>query len=507
MKLESIRSWAGPTRMNLFLLLVTLASVPLTPAFAQQTNPEPGNNNPGNNNPNPGPAPGPTAPAPQPSPNMAPVPTPTDLGFSQLQQNTSAGVLATCRGFVANGANNSLEQDLFDACSSMVQSENQLNGSGPTTNSRDISAASLGSGYQNIATEESMSPIRIGTNAASGLGLAVLARAQALRGGATGFGYTPGNGGTQYARYPGVSGGTAGDGEDYISGRLSGFVNTFGGIGDTALTTRTNSSDFYNIGFVAGLDYRVLDNFIVGLAGGYSHMDLDFNRSLNVAGGSVDSDTAGLSAYATYYLDGFFMDGFFSYGWSDFDIARQIFINSNNPNIPVVSRTATGDTDGTQWNLAFQTGYNFNTGGFSYGPYVKVNYLNIQADSYTEQGAAGLNLIIDEQQAESLQSVVGAQVSYALSQSFGVLNPYLRFQWQHEFRDPSRSLVARYQNDPRNNPMVAFSDSPDRDYFTLNTGMSAVFANGIQAFFNYNALLDNDLISGHLFTVGARMEF
>ncbi len=434
------------------------------------------------------------------------------LGYSQLQETTSVSVRDTCVGFVRNGSNGALEQDLFEACGSMVNTENSLlNNPANARLDRRISADELASGFQNIATEETLSPLRIGTNAASGVSLAVLGRVQALRGGgASGYGLNnPRSNGSQIALFPGsaLSGGGAGDAENPVAGQLSGFVNTFGGIGDTSQTSRTNASDFYNIGFTAGVDYRVLDNLVLGLAGGYSHVDLDFKRQLNVAGGSVESDTGGLSAYGTYYVGGFYMDGLFSYGWSDFDIDRQIFINSNNPGVPVINRTATANTDGSQWTLSFQTGYDFNTGALSYGPYVKFNYLSVQTDKYTEQGAGGLNLVINEQQAESMQSVVGAQISYSMSQSFGVLVPYLRFQWQHEFRDPSRSLVARYLNDPRNNLLVATSDSPDTDYFNLNTGISTVLQNGLQAYFNYNALLGNDLISGHLFTVGVRQEF
>ena len=50
-------------------------------------------------------------------------------GFTQLQNNSEAFVRATCGGF--NGGQNvqnALQDDLFVACRSMVQSTNELNG-------------------------------------------------------------------------------------------------------------------------------------------------------------------------------------------------------------------------------------------------------------------------------------------------------------------------------------------------------------------------------------------
>ena len=430
------------------------------------------------------------------------------LGFSDLQSDTSSSVLTTCIGLSGQSSRNVLQQDLLDACTSMVHTENQLLGTGSTTFSRDLTDAELGSGYQNIATEETLSPVRIGINNTSGQISTVVTRIGVLRGGAgglaaNGFGDTNG-----YASLKGFGlGGAAGDGDSSGAGALSGFFNTFGGIGDTEQTATEDGSDFYNVGFTVGLDYRVLDNLILGLAGGYSHLDLDFDRNINVGGGNVEADSYGLTAYGTYYIGGFYVDGMFNYGWTNFDLTRNILINSNNPGVPVIARTAVADPDGDQWTLSLQTGYNFDHGGLSYGPYARINYRQVQTDNYIESGAGGLNLAIQEQTAISLQSIFGAQVSYNWSQSFGVLVPFLRFDWHHEFKDNSRALVGQYVNDPRGTSLVAFSSGPDEDYFVLNTGISGVFANGIQAYFNYNSILGHDLISGHLFSVGARMNF
>lgn len=431
------------------------------------------------------------------------------FGFSTLQSDTSSSVHATCNGLAGLSSRTTLQEDLFQTCRSMVQNENQLTNNGSTEFSRNLTSAELGSGYQNVATEEMLSPLRIGINSTSGQLTTVATRIALLRGGNTGLASNGFNNPNSYASIKGfrLGGGAAGDPDQPAAGLLSAFFNTFGGVGDTAQTTTENASDFYSAGFTAGLDYRVLDNFILGLAAGYSHIGLDFANNANVSGGNVDADTYGVTLYSTYYLDGFYVDGMFNYGWANYDIDRDIRIGSNNPNVPVISRTAKSSPDGSQYTLSFQSGYNFQSGALSFGPFGRFNYMEVVTDHYRETGAGGLNLSVSEQTAVSLQSIFGGQISYALSESFGVLVPFLRFDWHHEFKNQSGPLKARYISDPARITLVAFSSSPDNDYFALNTGISGAFGNGLQAFFNYNTILGHDLISSHLFTLGARMSF
>ncbi len=434
------------------------------------------------------------------------------LGFTNLQGETSGSVRQVCGRLATINRMTPLTGDtanLFQVCRSMVQNENDLldNGLDPT-NTRGLDATELGSGFQNIATEETLSPVRIGINSTSGQILTVATRIAVLRGLTPGLASNGSGNQNSYASLNGFGlGGAAGDEDSTAAGTLSGFFNTFGGVGDTAQTATENGSDFNNVGFTAGLDYRVLENLILGLAGGYAHTDIDFDQNLNVSGGDVEADAYGLTLYGTYYLGGFYVDGMFNYGWANYDINRRVFIDSNVASQPVISSTAVADPDGDQWNLSGQVGYNFQHGALSFGPYGRVNYLQVVTDPYSESGASGLNLSIAEQTAISLQSIFGGQVSYSLSQSFGVLMPYLRFDWHHEFKDDSRVLRGVYLNDPTGTSLIARSSSPDRDYFALNTGISGVFAGDIQAYFNYNTILGHDLLSSHLFSIGARMSF
>ncbi|RLA16961.1 MAG: hypothetical protein DRQ62_15495 [Gammaproteobacteria bacterium] len=152
-------------------------------------------------------------------------------------------------------------------------------------------------------------------------------------------------------------------------------------------------------------------------------------------------------------------------------------------------------------------GYNYHHQALNVNPYVRLDYFHGEIDSYTETGAVGLNLAVDEQNYDSLQSLLGIQLSYVFNQSFGVIIPQFSVGWHHEFLNKSRAINARYVADFNNNVLTAYTDNPDRDYATLGFGASSVFEGGLQVFLNYQALLGYSNVNSNGFTGGVRFEF
>ncbi|MCB1889710.1 MAG: hypothetical protein KDH20_19035, partial [Rhodocyclaceae bacterium] len=68
-------------------------------------------------------------------------------------------------------------------------------------------------------------------------------------------------------------------------------------------------------------------------------------------------------------------------------------------------------------------------------------------------------------------------------------------------------LVAQYANDPFNVSFTIPTDSPDRDYFTLSLGASAVMPHGFAAFINLDTALGLADTNSYAITLGGRMEF
>lgn len=443
------------------------------------------------------------------------------FGQTELQAVTGSAVQTVCGGFVNNqDAVTPDEQDLFDICGEMVHTARVLAGEEPgvpgrTNKSLDLTADELAAALQQIANEETIAPSTLLTETSFGQFGNLFSRLSSLRSGVGGLSVSGLNLNLDGRRVHADAllaprrGGAAGDGSAADWGRWGAFINGDLGFGEVDATDRENGLEFDGGGVTAGLDYRLNDNAVVGAALGYTTLDADFDRAATVSGGKVEADGYTVAVYGSYFSGGFYVDGIVGYGSNDYDLSRRIVIptNSDDPANQGANRTATADTESGQFALSLGAGYMIDSGALSYGPYARLSYLDGEIDAYREQGAAGLNLAVDEQDVESLVTVLGGQVAYASSQSFGVVQPYARLEWHHELRNDSQLIRAQYVFDPRDNPLVVRTDSPDRNYFLLGLGASAVFQGGVQGFASYETTLGLDDVDDHRFTLGARFEF
>ncbi|MEN8130590.1 MAG: autotransporter outer membrane beta-barrel domain-containing protein [Pseudomonadota bacterium] len=440
-------------------------------------------------------------------------------GQNEVQSGLATAIHIVCpdlagAGVDINGSNP--DEQLFRVCNAMIHTSNENQGSGATDNSLGISDAELLGALQDIAHEEAITQGTMATETSSAQQANIGVRISELLGRVPSVGLA----GVRYkidgrqvkasslgfTAPQSVRGGAAGD-TDTIGSKLGGFVNGVVGFGDKDQTDREDGFDFNTYGITAGVDYRFTNNFVLGLAGGYSNLDVDIESTTGRSGGDVEADGYSFSVYGLYYLDEFYFNGVVSYGFNDYDTSRGVVIPSNNPSRDPIDATASATTDSDQISLAGTVGYEFSRDAMTFGPYLRGDYLDVDIDGYTESGAGGLNLVIDKQSLKSLTSALGGQLSYSLSQNFGIVVPHGRLEWIHEFEDASRSISARYLHNVNNTFWTAPSDDPDRDYFTLGIGVSTVFRGGIQAFLDYQTLLAKQDINEHVFTLGGRYEF
>ena len=438
------------------------------------------------------------------------------MAATQLQQDTGDTVLNTCVGFIEAGTPQPGTVPLFDTCSAFVDNDISIGEEGIIFDGFGLPDDELDAALQHVATEEfavtesmtsEISTKRLGT---------FLSRLGEIRQGVRGFSvagfapdFTQEQASNAYGFSPigGERGGSAGTNDSW--GQWGAFLNASYGTGDRDETARTDEFDFDTYSIVAGADYRLNDNFVVGAAVSYQDIDTDFDTKATVNGGGVDADGWGGFIYGTYYADNFYIDGLAGYAKSDYDLSRRIVVPSNNVAVQAIDETAKANTDSDDFTLSIGGGYNLNQGALSYGPYARLNYLNVDVDSYDEKGAelSGLSLSVDSQEWKSLTSVFGGQLSYTISSGFGVLVPQGRLAWVHEFENDSEAFEATFIADPRKNVLRASTNDPDRDYFELGLGVSAVFQGGAQLFLNYETILGYSDLTEHVFTIGGRLEF
>lgn len=422
--------------------------------------------------------------------------------LTPLQQESRRGLDSVCNGLsAAQLPANSVSQDLANVSC------------GLTRNTGEISDEALGSAYQNIAGEETTAPATLAVKAIISQTHMLRSQLASRRNSYRDDTNQPilnalqGDGFLSLAALDleGASGGSAGDDESIASSeRLGVFIDATANFGETDQTKRENATHFNKEDVTLGVDYQFTDQFVTGLAVTYSNANANFQKSVNVSGGKTGEEGISGSLYSTYYLDDFYVDGIFTYTRRDYDIERNIVIPSQN-----LRRKAKADTESDQYAANLGFGYNLQMQGFDLNPFAQVSYTRLEIDSYDETGAGGLNLNVEDQDVESLESVLGARLAYAWSHAYGVLLPQFRAEWHHEFKENSRTINTSFVNDisGNQNVMQVRSDSPDRDFAIIGIGLSGVFQGGLQVYGSFETLLAQKATSSHKFTAGLRLAF
>lgn len=442
-------------------------------------------------------------------------------GGSDLQIATGNAVQAVCGQFIAannegTAPANDLQKDLFDKCGEMVHSANALlDTGGPVAKSLNLSEAELQASLQNIAGEEAGASGSMATEASSGQAANISKRLSALLSRSSSMQLSAvnvfGGDGLYTVSMDNErleNGGAAGEG-DLLDSRVGVFVNGDIGSGEKTASAGEDGFSYDSTGLTAGVDYRLNNQTVIGLAAGFNNSESSFNTNTLVSGGGLDAKATTLSLYGMYYSDNYYIDGIVSAGTGTFDMERQIVIQSNNAegsDNDGADRLATSETDSSQISLSVGMGTDFIRGASILAPYARAQLLKVDVDGFQETGAEGLNLEVKDQEIESLSSTLGFRASHVSNASFAVLIPQVRLEWVHEFSDDGREVSTVYVNDPRQNELVFSTDAPDRDYFNLGLGVSAVFTGGTQAFIDYKKLVGMRDFEEDVVTVGIRFE-
>jgi outer membrane autotransporter protein len=255
--------------------------------------------------------------------------------------------------------------------------------------------------------------------------------------------------------------------------------------------------------FVGGLDYRLSDKSVIGAALSYGSSSVDFAAD----DGALDTDSFALSLYGSAYAaKNFYFDGIVNYSNSSYDANRNItYVDGTG----LITADATGDTDGATLSGGLSAGYDFLVGGLTISPNVGFFYIDTTIDSFTENGAAGLNLIYDEQKFKSLTGNAGLRLTYAWNVAWGVLLPHLRVDYVREFEDDVDVFGVRFAADPNaasTPPVLVATDNPDQSYWRLAAGFSAQFKHGVSGYIEYQRLESFEFISFQDVSIGLRFQ-
>jgi fibronectin-binding autotransporter adhesin len=297
----------------------------------------------------------------------------------------------------------------------------------------------------------------------------------------------------------------------FLNGRIH-IVN-----GDSNPSER--ASDGFGGGFTLGADKTIGEDFFAGVAAGYTHIETNYNNSAS----DSSLDAVALSLYGAYFpTDQVVIDGSISIAYLGVDTSNEIVISDGGPSVPSLD----GDADGV--NVGFDIGVGYSETGtelarlvgldelaameeltaLTIEPFLRLSLLHTYIEDFSQTGGdASLKLEIDEQQNTSVTAMLGFATDYTVSTRVGVLTPYFRVAYVHEFVDQNDDLKVTSATAPTAPSFNLKAEATDSHYANVGVGVSATLGQGFSEFIDYDVVAWHDNVTIHQITAGMRLEF
>jgi outer membrane lipase/esterase len=252
----------------------------------------------------------------------------------------------------------------------------------------------------------------------------------------------------------------------------------------------TGGSDNQLNSVVAGVDMKISDQMLAGIAFGYTEDKGSFGNG----GGGFKLNEPSMTAYVGYGSGPWYVGASLGVGDLDFRNIRRSFA------LGAGSRTESGETHGTHLMGRVFGGYWFNTSGaWIHGPFARLTYEQAKVDAWSESGTSSSAMTFGEQKRDALMSSLGWQVSG----SIGALRPFGRVTWEKDYNNDDRSVRAGLVSMPGTFSIPVFR--ADDNYFLFNVGASADLGSKLIGFISVSATASKDDGNYQAVTVGVRM--
>ncbi|HEY4366081.1 MAG TPA: autotransporter outer membrane beta-barrel domain-containing protein [Steroidobacteraceae bacterium] len=421
---------------------------------------------------------------------------------------------------------------VFENTRELVDTANELLGSGSTQFSLGLDSEGLGFALRWTAAEEMAAQGSSTTKFAASQLSALATRIAALRWGVKGLRRADASelsSDTRMARNrdDDISGGGSGGGGasadatgDYD--RWGGFADGSFGYGSKDPTDLEDAFAFDGQEVTAGLDYRFSSAFVAGVILGYSDKEVDFDSARSIVDGGIVSDGFSAILFAMLEGDKAFLTASVGYQRLQHDVKRRITYPSLNPTVESVDSTARSSSNSSSVLATLGAGYAMRLGAFSIEPSLDATYSNTTVDAFTETSVDNLNPDVDndpfnlrvgKQSIESLDVAPGIKLQYVFAPKFGALIPYLVGRYHMELSDDARVISAQYADAIGQIGSIAGSnfavstDVPDDRYYTVAGGMTVAFGSGLNGFVQYLKVFELDNYTDAVITGGFRYEF
>jgi autotransporter-associated beta strand protein len=230
-------------------------------------------------------------------------------------------------------------------------------------------------------------------------------------------------------------------------------------------------------GVSTGASYAWNGNLSTGVYVGYQGLQAEYDN-----GRTIDNAVR-FGVFGTYDIDNFYVNALVGGAYHGYTVNRNIDFGGLN-------RTATGRPGAGEFDLALGTGYDFQAGDFTWGPFTTMQYTYLGVQGFTETGAGALNLDVDPYNSSSLLYTLGAQAAYNWKISKNVIvTPTIFAGWQHEFLQDSYQINSSFNTGGPTAPFNYNTGTPARDNFYGGVGVTVGIGDAWQATATYSSFV------------------
>jgi outer membrane autotransporter protein len=283
-------------------------------------------------------------------------------------------------------------------------------------------------------------------------------------------------------------------------------------------TSNARGYDLASGGFTLGVDYKVCPNFAIGIGTGYvgTTANLPDHGRVWVNGGKLgiygtffqaapssapapamskdSSKEAPAPAPVSTTGGGFYADFAAFGGYNGYSTRR----NS-------IEGEARGNTDGGEINVLAGVGYDFKSGGFTFGPTASFNDTYVGFKDFTEHNSL-TPLDIHGANSNSIRSEFGMRASYDFKCAGLIIRPEFRAAWQHEYGTAVSAIDANFA-DGAGNPFSVHGPRIGRDSCLLGAGFAVQVTDRIVTYVYYDGQVGRTNFDSNAVLGGIRVSF
>ncbi|HOW56780.1 MAG TPA: autotransporter domain-containing protein [Smithellaceae bacterium] len=235
-------------------------------------------------------------------------------------------------------------------------------------------------------------------------------------------------------------------------------------------------------GITAGLDRRLYNRVLAGASFGYAQ---NWIKSSS-AGTETIADSYQGNLYGSLAINDYYLNTIFSFGYNLYDSSRHISFGG-------IDRQAKSSYSGNQYSGYLEGGRKFNFAGLDITPLFSLQYLQLQLNGYSESGAGAVNLTVDAQRYNLMQSGVGFKIAYPRQNDFTKIIPELHARWFYDFIGDPQQTSSQFAGGGASFATRGFD--PPRASYNIGAKLNIITTAGIEVSLNYDLELKQDFHS------------